>query len=1153
MAKNNFNFRVKAGLETKDFKRGTNQLRSMMASLRSSFLSLAGGIGLGLGFEKLISSVRDTVTQLSVAKATLKNVSEITKTYSTEMGVATIKMDNYGENLEFVRDLSNKYGQDLIALTESYAKFTAAAKGSTISLADQEKIFHALTRAAATYHLSADTTKEMMNAVIQMMSKGKITAEELRRQLGNTLPGAFNIFAEAAGVTTAKLEEMMRNGELLASDILPKVADKLNEITANANFDSLQTSLNAFKNAWTELVERSGAEEMFKKLVDLGTNALKHLTENFNVYGTSIKYMLLGLIPANLFAKGLTNSIQYFKNFRANTIAEIDAVNGRMKVLQDSINNLTGGFNPAGADGFSMANLINTDEDAIKNMIEYNNLLERRGKLEKEIGKTTLSTYTRTAGDVKTNTRALNDHLYQLQLTNAQIQNGGRAWVGWGKAFKIAGKGIVGTLKNIGRAIKSFLGPIGLIMVAIEGVLAIGGAIVGKLKEEKAERERIAAIVGDSDKRIGESMAPTNEEIERITKTKDAFLELYRAGNDANAKHKFKELQELIPSLKNITYEDLKKKADGINLLTDAVANYIEAIKTAAEFASMEKEIEKLDGEINTLTQEKNDIIKSGKPLTRKVQGTRAGGDYGSEYTVKTDVGQRYDTVNATLDKAIQRRAELQQKMRELKVVEQKTFFTPEPEIEETPIEKVYKADKEALKKLKNQYKEGAISQEEYFNKLNQLARNSYEDAAATGALSLEKITKKLNSGKTLTALEKWYYELSQRASTAIATEALDKIIKELEEEFDEMMKQLDKEIKFWGKVQDGEFKPKSVGNRSEKFDYKKTGYDIAAEQFDIYSDRVANAEEAIENFKEAMEDTFGEAGNGAASKMLREMNVELERLKGSAKSWEEVMALEEMKQDLKDIQYEIENINWALGDAAMSMTFGFVSSIDSVVSAFQRLNDVAEDFDASGWERFMAAWGVFESIMNGVISTMNTINTIIQLSNSLADIEAQKRALNNSMLIQENALKGTNVAVTTAAAGASTAAAAATTTEAAATAGNIAAKSGEAVASATASGAKMPFPLNLLAIAAGVAAVIAALAAVSKFESGGIVGGNSTRGDKNLARVNSGEMILNKAQQGTLWSMLNGKGGMSGNVNFKIRGADLIGVINNENSRRRG
>ena len=68
----------------------------------------------------------------------------------------------------------------------------------------------------------------------------------------------------------------------------------------------------------------------------------------------------------------------------------------------------------------------------------------------------------------------------------------------------------------------------------------------------------------------------------------------------------------------------------------------------------------------------------------------------------------------------------------------------------------------------------------------------------------------------------------------------------------------------------------------------------------------------------------------------------------------------------------------------------------------------------------------------------------------------------------------------------------------------------------------------------------------IGKFANGGIVGGNSKHGDRNLARVNSGEMILNKAQQGTLWGLLNGKGSIGGNVEFKIKGSDLVGTINN-------
>ena len=59
-----------------------------------------------------------------------------------------------------------------------------------------------------------------------------------------------------------------------------------------------------------------------------------------------------------------------------------------------------------------------------------------------------------------------------------------------------------------------------------------------------------------------------------------------------------------------------------------------------------------------------------------------------------------------------------------------------------------------------------------------------------------------------------------------------------------------------------------------------------------------------------------------------------------------------------------------------------------------------------------------------------------------------------------------------------------------------------------------MPFPYNLVAIAAGVAAVLAALASISgAFANGGIVGGASPSGDHLLARVNSGAMILTGRQ----------------------------------------
>lgn len=110
-------------------------------------------------------------------------------------------------------------------------------------------------------------------------------------------------------------------------------------------------------------------------------------------------------------------------------------------------------------------------------------------------------------------------------------------------------------------------------------------------------------------------------------------------------------------------------------------------------------------------------------------------------------------------------------------------------------------------------------------------------------------------------------------------------------------------------------------------------------------------------------------------------------------------------------------------------------------------------------------------------------------------------------------------------------------------------AKSGEAIASGVASAAQTPIVGWLLAGAAA-AAVVAALASIPSFSTGGIFDGNSTIGDMNLARVNAGEMILNNRQQRNLFNLLDGNGATGassgGQVEFKIKGKELVGVLNN-------
>lgn len=112
-------------------------------------------------------------------------------------------------------------------------------------------------------------------------------------------------------------------------------------------------------------------------------------------------------------------------------------------------------------------------------------------------------------------------------------------------------------------------------------------------------------------------------------------------------------------------------------------------------------------------------------------------------------------------------------------------------------------------------------------------------------------------------------------------------------------------------------------------------------------------------------------------------------------------------------------------------------------------------------------------------------------------------------------------------------------------------AEAADAAAGAASSVASIPIVGPIMAVAS-IASVIAALASIPKFATGGIVGGNSFHGDKILARLNSGELVLNQVQQARLSSALDGgiRQGQGGDVRFEIEGTKLVGILNKTTSR---
>jgi len=183
--------------------------------------------------------------------------------------------DIANQKLIMLRETADRLGVGYIALANSYKSFTAAAIASNFPLDQAEKIFNAVSNAGAKMKLTSDQMSGALLALQQMISKGNVQAEELRGQLGERLPGAFAIAARAMGVTESKLNDMLKNGDVLAKDLLPRLANELDKTFGNdktEKIDSLQSSWERLKNTFDLAVETSNVQKFFKAIIDGTTN-----------------------------------------------------------------------------------------------------------------------------------------------------------------------------------------------------------------------------------------------------------------------------------------------------------------------------------------------------------------------------------------------------------------------------------------------------------------------------------------------------------------------------------------------------------------------------------------------------------------------------------------------------------------------------------------------------------------------------------------------------------------------------------------------------------------------------------------------------------------------------------------------------------------
>lgn len=184
----------------------------------------------------------------------------------------------------FLSKTATNYGLNILTLTERYIKFRAATQQSNLSAKETMKIFDSTAKAAAVLGLKTDEVNGVFLALEQMVSKGKVTTEELRRQLGERLPGAMGIMADAMEVSISDLDKMLKKGEVLSSEALPKFADALEKaygIEAVNKVNTLAAAQGRLTTSWVQFVDELKASKAYIGIIDELNDALNQIAFTF--------------------------------------------------------------------------------------------------------------------------------------------------------------------------------------------------------------------------------------------------------------------------------------------------------------------------------------------------------------------------------------------------------------------------------------------------------------------------------------------------------------------------------------------------------------------------------------------------------------------------------------------------------------------------------------------------------------------------------------------------------------------------------------------------------------------------------------------------------------------------------------------------------
>lgn len=243
----------KADQAVGNFSRNVGNYKNALSGATQLMSAFGIATGLALGAD-IIRNIYQTTKELQSLDLALKMVSET--------------QEIYGSNINFVKNISEKWGIEIKGLTEQFTQFYVNAKGK-LSETDIKKTFEGIAKAGSLMGISIDKQNDAFYAFNQMLSKGTVQAEELKKQLGNALPGAIKAATMAyqelnpnLKVTEQMMLDQMKAGNLVSNEMVPAIIRAYQKLYGIENITGIETLIskqNRLANSWTEMVAAMSA------------------------------------------------------------------------------------------------------------------------------------------------------------------------------------------------------------------------------------------------------------------------------------------------------------------------------------------------------------------------------------------------------------------------------------------------------------------------------------------------------------------------------------------------------------------------------------------------------------------------------------------------------------------------------------------------------------------------------------------------------------------------------------------------------------------------------------------------------------------------------------------------------------------------------